>query len=473
VPKTETPAPIAAEQGASQTTLQPNGGQTESAGLEASQPAANENLMAPAEQPADERPAGSDEGPGRGEQVSAGEKDKSNSVAEGQQESGSDLAARLTEGETGELVMTLIASSLNVSPSPISDTTAELADNNLNNGNNNDNIRHELNTGGELARDKAGQEAPVTSTQATTTTHRPQQEDDSVTPRVAAANEWQRNSSTGVSQETAHQDAQSFGAALATDEAQQERLTRTGSGQSAASATSASGQAAVAGVQTSNSYGAKAALKRAKGSSKRSQLRQQSAAFARTTSTTESYSPPSQFDSGQWKPDTHIDYNSAPGLASYDGQSSESRREGPQTGGSGGDGGSLAGQSAAGGSTLPGRPGIDYPVHWQVPKTSFDCRNYEQTGFYADVESDCQAYHSCHKGRGGRHTFLCPNGTLFSQELLTCDWWYNVECSTSKMYMPNESAGSSSRTTRDSHALLQSAAHFLPNHESERSGRGA
>lgn len=83
------------------------------------------------------------------------------------------------------------------------------------------------------------------------------------------------------------------------------------------------------------------------------------------------------------------------------------------------------------GNLLPGRPGVDYPIHWQVPKTSFDCRNYELSGFYADIESDCQAYHSCHKGRGGRHTFLCPNGTLFSQELLTCDWWYNVECSAS------------------------------------------
>lgn len=96
---------------------------------------------------------------------------------------------------------------------------------------------------------------------------------------------------------------------------------------------------------------------------------------------------------------------------------------------------------------MPGRPGVDYPIHWQVPKTSFDCRNYEQSGFYADVESDCQAYHSCHKGRGGRHTFLCPNGTLFSQELLTCDWWYNVECSASKLYLApgnEQPAGSSS-----------------------------
>lgn len=92
-------------------------------------------------------------------------------------------------------------------------------------------------------------------------------------------------------------------------------------------------------------------------------------------------------------------------------------------------------EGASAQSSMPGLPGVDYPIHWQVPKTNFDCRNYEQSGFYADVESDCQAYHSCHKGRGGRHTFLCPNGTLFSQELLTCDWWYNVECSASKLYL--------------------------------------
>lgn len=29
---------------------------------------------------------------------------------------------------------------------------------------------------------------------------------------------------------------------------------------------------------------------------------------------------------------------------------------------------------------------------------------------------------------GRQHSFLCPNGTVFSQHLLTCDWWYNVEC---------------------------------------------
>lgn len=121
------------------------------------------------------------------------------------------------------------------------------------------------------------------------------------------------------------------------------------------------------------------------------------------------------FDSGKWHADTDTDSLSA-SIST------------------------MAGDESGQANLLPGRPGVDYPIHWQVPKTSFDCRNYEQSGFYADVESDCQAYHSCHKGRGGRHTFLCPNGTLFSQELLTCDWWYNVECSASKLYLTSESA---------------------------------
>ena len=25
-------------------------------------------------------------------------------------------------------------------------------------------------------------------------------------------------------------------------------------------------------------------------------------------------------------------------------------------------------------------------------------------------------------------SFLCPNGTIFNQEVFTCDWWFNVDC---------------------------------------------
>lgn len=31
-------------------------------------------------------------------------------------------------------------------------------------------------------------------------------------------------------------------------------------------------------------------------------------------------------------------------------------------------------------------------------------------------------------------SFLCPVGSLFSQELLTCDWWNKVDCSLSRKY---------------------------------------
>ena len=27
-----------------------------------------------------------------------------------------------------------------------------------------------------------------------------------------------------------------------------------------------------------------------------------------------------------------------------------------------------------------------------------------------------------------RHSFLCPNGTIFNQKKRICDWWYNVDC---------------------------------------------
>lgn len=40
---------------------------------------------------------------------------------------------------------------------------------------------------------------------------------------------------------------------------------------------------------------------------------------------------------------------------------------------------------------------------------------------------------------GGQASFLCPNGTIFSQVALTCDWWFNVKCSTTtQLYVLNE-----------------------------------
>ena len=64
------------------------------------------------------------------------------------------------------------------------------------------------------------------------------------------------------------------------------------------------------------------------------------------------------------------------------------------------------------------------------------------TGYYADPEADCQAFHICTAdGQGGlsKYSFLCPNGTVFNQNYFICDWWFNFDCSTAEeLYSLNE-----------------------------------
>ncbi|KAL9696649.1 hypothetical protein quinque_016228 [Culex quinquefasciatus] len=82
-------------------------------------------------------------------------------------------------------------------------------------------------------------------------------------------------------------------------------------------------------------------------------------------------------------------------------------------------------------SKIPGVPGVDYPVYHEVPHTSFSCSHVPAIpGMYANVETGCQAYHTCHDGREGDQgaSFLCTNGTIFNQKEFACDWWYNVKC---------------------------------------------
>ncbi|XP_077288017.1 uncharacterized protein LOC143912600 [Arctopsyche grandis] len=86
----------------------------------------------------------------------------------------------------------------------------------------------------------------------------------------------------------------------------------------------------------------------------------------------------------------------------------------------------------------PGHPGIDYPTLSVIPTTSFDCKTQRYKGFFGDPETKCQVWHYCDLN-GGQASFLCPNGTIFSQVALTCDWWFNVKCSTTtQLYVLNE-----------------------------------
>ena len=76
-------------------------------------------------------------------------------------------------------------------------------------------------------------------------------------------------------------------------------------------------------------------------------------------------------------------------------------------------------------------------------ETSFTCDGLVMGGYYADPEQDCQAYHVCLQVKNYIQSkvylqsyflqdpdlnlypvsFLCPNGTVFNQEIFVCDWW--------------------------------------------------
>eukprot|EP00095_Tigriopus_kingsejongensis_P012060 maker-scaffold553_size137994-snap-gene-0.15 protein:Tk12060 transcript:maker-scaffold553_size137994-snap-gene-0.15-mRNA-1 annotation:"homeobox protein 2-like" len=78
--------------------------------------------------------------------------------------------------------------------------------------------------------------------------------------------------------------------------------------------------------------------------------------------------------------------------------------------------------------SVPGEPGVDYPIFNEVQETSFNCADRVFGGYYADPEMLCQGYHVClSRGPGARKiSFLCPNGTIFNQEKFTCEWWFNL-----------------------------------------------
>ncbi|CAL8082930.1 unnamed protein product [Orchesella dallaii] len=97
---------------------------------------------------------------------------------------------------------------------------------------------------------------------------------------------------------------------------------------------------------------------------------------------------------------------------------------------------------------IPGEPGRDYQAYSSIPKTSFTCEG-RAPGFYADVEAGCQVFHRCtddpwYTGqvRVIMDSFLCPNGSLFNQQILSCDWWGNTDCNGSaEFYEINQQLG--------------------------------
>ena len=135
-------------------------------------------------------------------------------------------------------------------------------------------------------------------------------------------------------------------------------------------------------------------------------------------------------------------YRPGEGAGGAGGSSGSGSFNSPGAGGGNGGAGGFGGGNGAGGAggggsgsleeTIPGVPGDDYPIFSEVPETSFLCDGQADGGYYADPESECQAFHICaNDGNGGRtkYSFLCPNGTIFQQQYFVCDWWFNVDCS--------------------------------------------
>lgn len=95
-------------------------------------------------------------------------------------------------------------------------------------------------------------------------------------------------------------------------------------------------------------------------------------------------------------------------------------------------------QDQLSGDEISGVAGRDYPIFREVPQTRFECEQQQYPGYYADPEAECQAFHICQRG-GRKDSFLCPNGTLFNQARLVCEWWFNVDCSRAhSLYSINE-----------------------------------
>ncbi|XP_058840351.1 mucin-4-like, partial [Topomyia yanbarensis] len=66
-----------------------------------------------------------------------------------------------------------------------------------------------------------------------------------------------------------------------------------------------------------------------------------------------------------------------------------------------------------------------------------------------------EVFHICDEGK--KISFLCPNGTIFRQLDLICDWWFKVDCAAA----PNHYAESSEMLTQAQRARIQSR-HPIP-----------
>ncbi|KAJ8667081.1 hypothetical protein QAD02_008743 [Eretmocerus hayati] len=69
-------------------------------------------------------------------------------------------------------------------------------------------------------------------------------------------------------------------------------------------------------------------------------------------------------------------------------------------------------------------------------RSRFSCSG-RGAGYYADLESNCRAYHTCDE-HGNHFTHFCPEDTAFRQDAMICDHAYQVDCAagtTARIYI--------------------------------------
>lgn len=76
-----------------------------------------------------------------------------------------------------------------------------------------------------------------------------------------------------------------------------------------------------------------------------------------------------------------------------------------------------------------------------LPDTTFSCGEQKHfPGLYGDEDLGCMVFHVCAFTDDGltQKSFLCPESTLFDQTILKCNWWFYVDCKSSrKLYDSN------------------------------------
>ncbi|XP_050427219.1 uncharacterized protein LOC126837368 [Adelges cooleyi] len=108
---------------------------------------------------------------------------------------------------------------------------------------------------------------------------------------------------------------------------------------------------------------------------------------------------------------------------------------------------------STGGQKVMNAPKEYYPVSYDknfddnftskvdLPDTSFSCGEQKHfPGLYSDEDLGCMVFHVCAFTDEGltQKSFLCPESTLFDQTILKCNWWFYVDCKSSrKLYDSN------------------------------------